>query len=41
MLGYGDVMKISEFHQVGADNRETETNRCDKSPPSDEVREGR
>ena len=30
MLGYRDVMKISEFQEVEADNRATETNRYDE-----------
>ena len=34
-------MEISKFQQVGDDNRETETNRNDKSPMFDEEREYR
>ena len=35
-MGYRDVMEISKFHQVGVDNRETETNHKDESPTFDE-----
>ena len=39
VLGYRDVMKNSEFHQPGVDNRETETNHHNESPTFDEKRE--
>ena len=35
VLGYRDVMETSKFQQVGVDNRKTETNHNDESPPFD------
>ena len=34
-------MEISKFHQVGVDNRKTETSRSNESPTFDEEREVR
>ena len=39
MLGYRDVIEISQFQQVGVDNRETETNHNDEAPMFDEEKE--
>ena len=39
MLEYRDVIEIPQFQQVGADNRETETNHNDEAPIFDEEKE--